>query len=213
MKIPGNPMPSIQLGTSLSQDSIPSSSGGDGGGLQAMLSGAFEQCGIDQTTVQDYLGSVGIAKDSGMGMMSLKNAVSSFSSWMSSDSYINKDALMTLSHGLNGVALLAKTGGGMLGGPFGGEFGAGGEFGVEADEDAVPPLACRRDAWRLYVLAEAIRPGRSGPGLADLLAGDPAASAGAQASSTAATAASANAAAPSRARGVMRRSGGRRSRS
>ena len=116
MKIPGNPMPSIQLGTSLSQDSIPSSSGGDGGGLQAMLSGAFEQCGIDQTTVQDYLGSVGIAKDSGMGMMSLKNAVSSFSSWMSSDSYINKDALMTLSHGLNGVALLAKTGGGMLGG-------------------------------------------------------------------------------------------------
>jgi hypothetical protein len=116
MKIPGNPMPSIQLGTSLSQDSIPSSSGGDGGGLQAMLSGAFEQCGIDQTTVQDYLGSVGIAKDSGMGMMSLKNAVSSFSSWMSSDSYINKDALMTLSHGLNGVAMLAKTGGGMLGG-------------------------------------------------------------------------------------------------
>jgi hypothetical protein len=69
-------------------------------------------------------------------------------------------------------------GGGMLGGPLGGEFGAGGELGVEADEDAVPPLACRRDAWRLYVLAEAIRPGRSGPGLADLLAGDPAASAG-----------------------------------
>lgn len=116
MKIPSNPMPSIQPGASLSQASIPQSSGGDGGGLQAMLSGAFEQCGIDQTTVQDYLGSVGIAKDAGMGMMSLKNAVSSFSSWMSSDSYINNDALMTLSHGLNGVALLAKTGGGMLGG-------------------------------------------------------------------------------------------------
>jgi len=60
----------------------------------------------------------------------------------------------------------------------GGEFGFDGGLGAEADEDAVPPLACRRDAWRLFTLAEAIRPGRSGPGLAEMLAGDAAAAAG-----------------------------------
>jgi len=41
-----------------------------------------------------------------------------------------------------------------------------------ADGDAVPPLACRRNAWRLFLLAEAIQPARSGPGLAGLLQGD-----------------------------------------
>ncbi len=64
----------------------------------------------------------------------------------------------------------------------GGEF-SGGEGGGEdglaevIDEDAVPPLACRRDAWRLFVLAEAIRPARSEAGLAALLAEEPAAAA------------------------------------
>jgi hypothetical protein len=72
---------------------------------------------------------------------------------------------------------LAESGGGMFGGQFGGQFG-GGEFGgpeaglEPVDEDAVPTLACRRDAWRLFLLAEAIRPARSGPGLAGLLEGD-----------------------------------------
>ncbi len=71
----------------------------------------------------------------------------------------------------------AEGGGGMFGGQFGGgEFGGqlgGLESGLEpVDEDAVPTLACRRDAWRLFLLAEAIRPARSGPGLAGLLEGD-----------------------------------------
>ncbi len=39
------------------------------------------------------------------------------------------------------------------------------------DEDAVPTLACRRNAWRLFTLAEAIKPARSGAGLAGLLSG------------------------------------------
>jgi len=69
-------------------------------------------------------------------------------------------------------------GGGMPGAPWGGEMGAGEGLGAEADEDAVPSLACRRDAWRLFRLAEAIKPARSGPGLADLLEGDAAAAAG-----------------------------------
>lgn len=69
-------------------------------------------------------------------------------------------------------------GGGMPGGPLGGEFGGGATEAVEDDEDAVPPLACRRDAWRLHVCAEAISPTRSGPGLAELLAGDAQAAAG-----------------------------------
>lgn len=61
-------------------------------------------------------------------------------------------------------------GGGIFGGQFGGELGAGGVAAV-VDEDAVPSLACRRNAWRLFTLAEAIKPARSGAGLADLLAG------------------------------------------
>lgn len=69
-------------------------------------------------------------------------------------------------------------GGGMPGAPWGGEFGTGEGLGAEADEDSVPSLACRRDAWRLFRLAEAIKPARSGPGLADLLDGDAAAAAG-----------------------------------
>ncbi len=67
-------------------------------------------------------------------------------------------------------------GGGIFGGPLGGEFGGEGPE-AETDEDAVSSLACRRDAWRLFTLAEAIRPGRSGPGLAELLSGDKAAAA------------------------------------
>ena len=62
-------------------------------------------------------------------------------------------------------------GGGIFGGQFGGELGVGGVAAV-VDEDAVPSLACRRNAWRLFTLAEAIKPARSGAGLADLLSGD-----------------------------------------
>lgn len=65
-------------------------------------------------------------------------------------------------------------GGGMLPG----EFGGMATDATADDEDAVPALACRRDAWRLYVCAEAIKPARSGPGLAELLAGDAQAAAG-----------------------------------
>ena len=58
--------------------------------------------------------------------------------------------------------------------PFGGE-GAGdlgaGLTPAIVDEDAVPTLACRRNAWRLFTLAEAIKPARSGAGLAGLLSG------------------------------------------
>lgn len=56
---------------------------------------------------------------------------------------------------------------GIFGGPLGGA-----DADPAAEEDAVPALACRRDAWRLYACAEAISPARSGPGLAELLAGD-----------------------------------------
>lgn len=69
-------------------------------------------------------------------------------------------------------------GGGIFGGQFGGDVGGGATELLPEDEDAVPPLACRREAWRLYVLAEAISPARSGPGLAELLAGDAQAAAG-----------------------------------
>jgi len=64
-----------------------------------------------------------------------------------------------------------------LGGPgiFGGQFGGeleGGTTPAVIDEDAVPALACRRNAWRLFTLAEAIKPARGGSGLVGLLAGD-----------------------------------------
>jgi hypothetical protein len=41
----------------------------------------------------------------------------------------------------------------------------------------VPTLACRRNAWRLYGLAEAVQPARGGAGLAGMLQGEPAAAA------------------------------------
>jgi hypothetical protein len=62
-------------------------------------------------------------------------------------------------------------GGGIFGGQVGGELAAGGAPAV-VDEDSVPTLACRRNAWRLFTLAEAIKPARSGAGLAGLLSGD-----------------------------------------
>jgi hypothetical protein len=79
-------------------------------------------------------------------------------------------------------------------GPPGGGFpppGAGffspAEFGIEGqpglapaeaetfipeDPDAVFPLACRRDAWRLHTLAEALAPGSGEGGIAALLEGE-----------------------------------------
>ncbi|NCX97742.1 MAG: hypothetical protein EBX35_03985 [Planctomycetia bacterium] len=60
--------------------------------------------------------------------------------------------------------------GGFFGGQGPGDLG-GGLTPAVADEDAVQPLACRRNAWRLFTLAEAIKPARSGAGLAGLLAG------------------------------------------
>ena len=56
---------------------------------------------------------------------------------------------------------------------FDGGFGPGGEEGppnpLTLDEDTIGPLACRRDAWRLYVLAEAIKPKTASGGLAGLI--------------------------------------------
>jgi hypothetical protein len=60
--------------------------------------------------------------------------------------------------------------GGFFGGEGPGDLGAGLTPAV-VDEDAVPTLACRRNAWRLFTLAEAIKPARSGTGLAGLLSG------------------------------------------
>jgi len=60
--------------------------------------------------------------------------------------------------------------GGLFGGQGPGDLG-GGLTPAVIDEDAVPTLACRRNAWRLFMLAEAIKPARSGAGLAGLLAG------------------------------------------
>ena len=60
--------------------------------------------------------------------------------------------------------------GGFFGGQGPGDL-EGGLAPAVVDEDAVQPLACRRNAWRLFMLAEAIKPARSGAGLAGLLAG------------------------------------------
>lgn len=73
--------------------------------------------------------------------------------------------------------LSEASGGGVFGGPLGGEFGAGDAQPGVVDEDAVPALACRRNAWRLYTLAEAVQPASAGTGLARLLKGEPAATA------------------------------------
>jgi hypothetical protein len=66
------------------------------------------------------------------------------------------------------------------GGRFAGEGIFGGlpdEDGTEADEDAVLPLACRRNAWRLTTLADALQPAQGSGGLVPLLQGDAAAEA------------------------------------
>ena len=68
-------------------------------------------------------------------------------------------------------AAAAEQGGGIFGGQFEGGLAAGGAS-AAVDEDAVPSLACRRNAWRLFTLAEAVKPARSGTGLADILSGD-----------------------------------------
>jgi hypothetical protein len=69
------------------------------------------------------------------------------------------------------------SGGGLFGGPSDGVLGAENSSETVVDEDAVPVLACRRNAWRLYGLAEAVKPARDGSGLAGLLQGDAAAAA------------------------------------
>jgi hypothetical protein len=75
-------------------------------------------------------------------------------------------------------------GGGLLGGGiFGGEPVAGGIGGEgealqAVDPDAVPRMACRRNAWRLVSLADALQPEASkAAGIASGLTGDPAAQA------------------------------------
>jgi len=68
--------------------------------------------------------------------------------------------------------------------PGGGRFAGEGMFGglpaddaTEADEDAVLPLACLRNAWRLTTLADAVQPAQGSTGLVPLLQGDAAAEA------------------------------------
>jgi hypothetical protein len=68
-------------------------------------------------------------------------------------------------------------GGGLFGGLGDGALGAAEPAPAVTDEHAVPKPACRRNAWRLHGLAEAVRPARSGTGLADLLSGEAAAAA------------------------------------
>lgn len=60
---------------------------------------------------------------------------------------------------------------GIFGGP------AGGSGLVAIDEDAVPVLACRRNAWRLATLADAVKPESGSGGLGALVEGDAAAAA------------------------------------
>jgi hypothetical protein len=83
-------------------------------------------------------------------------------------------------------APLPATGGGMaageglFGGAGGGAAAAGNPAGVPSvvDPDAVPVLACRRDAWRLMTLADAIKPEPPATGgIAAALTGDAAAEA------------------------------------
>ncbi|WP_368640671.1 hypothetical protein ABRZ04_05825 [Castellaniella ginsengisoli] len=122
MNISNIPGAISQTGVSSSDLSVqPPVDASGSSGLQSMLTGAFQQCGVDRETLDTYLESAGVLKDTGMalkdagmGLWGIKSAVSSFSSWMSSDSYINSKALMTLSHGLNGVVLLAKAQGGVF---------------------------------------------------------------------------------------------------
>ncbi|MGB3274713.1 MAG: hypothetical protein WBA82_00835 [Castellaniella sp.] len=122
MNISNIPGAISQTGVSSSNLSVqPPTDVSGGSSLQSMLTGAFQQCGVDRETVDTYLESAGVLKDAGMvlkdagmGAWGIRNAISSFSSWMSSDSYINSKALMTLSHGLNSVVLLAKAHGGEL---------------------------------------------------------------------------------------------------
>lgn len=71
------------------------------------------------------------------------------------------------------------SGGGLFGGPIGGELGGEDSSETVVDEDAVPPLACRRNAWRLSVLADALKPAQDAAGLARLVQGDAAAAAAA----------------------------------
>jgi hypothetical protein len=50
--------------------------------------------------------------------------------------------------------------------------GLPGDDATEADEDAVLPLACLRNAWRLMTLADAVQPTQGSAGLVPLLQGD-----------------------------------------
>jgi hypothetical protein len=61
-------------------------------------------------------------------------------------------------------------------GMFGGLAGESGEV-APLDEDGVPALACRRNAWRLVTLADALKPEAGTGGIAALLDGDAAAEA------------------------------------
>jgi hypothetical protein len=79
------------------------------GSLQSMLTGAFQQCGVDRTTQDAFLNAGMTGMNAWMAQGELENAASSFTSWMSSDSHIDNNALMTLAHGFNGVVLLAKS--------------------------------------------------------------------------------------------------------
>jgi len=74
--------------------------------------------------------------------------------------------------GFSAPAPLDFGGAGVFAGQSGRDTEAGQGLPDLKDEDAVPTLACRRDAWRLFSLAQAIKPARAGSGLADLLAGD-----------------------------------------
>lgn len=81
------------------------------------------------------------------------------------------------------VATQPDAGGILGGGTFGTEAagsGALGESGVAAvvDPEAIPPRACRRDAWRLMSLGDALQSGKTkGAGIASVLSGNAAADA------------------------------------
>lgn len=83
-----------------------------------------------------------------------------------------------------GQGFRGGVGGRGMAAPGGGRFAGEGMFGglpgddpTEADEDAVLPLACLRNAWRLMTLADALQPAQGSTGLVPLLQGDAAAEA------------------------------------
>jgi len=79
------------------------------------LSSTIEAVGIDSTTLRSFIDTAGMLKNGGLALTNAYGSVSSFKQWMQGGPPLSGNALATMAHGLNAMAVLDQVAGNTAG--------------------------------------------------------------------------------------------------